>query len=136
MSASKLSPEVTTQITRLIRVGNTNEIAADAAGISRTTFFSWMDRGTKGGRTNKPYRDFRQAVEQARAEAEATLVARIAKAAQNGSWSAAAWLLERSAPERWAKLSERKNADSDETEAPTNPAEAIRDELAQRRRAG
>jgi transposase len=104
---TKLSPEVTEQVTRLLRVGNTVEIAAEAAGISRATFFNWMDRGLLDGSDNEIHRDFRDAVEQARAEAEATLVARIAKAAQNGSWSAAAWLLERRSPENWAKVSER-----------------------------
>jgi transposase len=98
---------VTEQVTRLLRVGNTVEIAAEAAGISRATFFNWMDRGLLDGSDNEIHRDFRDAVEQARAEAEATLVARIAKAAQNGSWSAAAWLLERRSPENWAKVSER-----------------------------
>ena len=132
MPASKLSPEVQEQIVRLIKVGNTNEVAADAAGISRATFFSWMDRGKKVGKTNKPYRDFREAVEQARAEAEATLVARIAKAAQNGSWSAAAWLLERRAPERWGKLSDR-NVDKKESQ-PISETDQVRDELANLRK--
>lgn len=132
---SKLTPETQTQITRLIQVGNTVEVAAEAAGISRSTFFSWMERGAEAGPKNKPFRDFRTAVEQARAEAEATLVARIAKAAQNGSWSAAGWLLERSVPERWAKLSERAKHGDDHTEAPARPVDPLAgiDQLAEKR---
>ena len=74
MPSSKLTPEVTDQIARLIRVGNTVEVAAVAAGISRSTYFAWMDRGTKAGKADEPYREFREAVGQARAEAEAVLV--------------------------------------------------------------
>src|SRR4051812_3365849 len=98
---SKLTPEVQENIVRLIRAGNTIELAAEAAGISQATFYAWMARGESGKRADAPFVDFRDAVEQGRAEAEAVLVTRIAKAAANGSWSAAAWLLERSHPERW-----------------------------------
>ena len=42
----------------------------------------------------------RRAVEQARAEAEASLVGRVQNAAQAGSWRAACWLPERRWPER------------------------------------
>lgn len=141
MPASKLTPEVTDQITRLIRVGNTVEIAAAAAGISRSTFFAWMDRGKKSGASNAPYREFREAVGQARAEAEAVLVGRVSKAAANGSWSAAAWLLERRAPERWGKPGERVNDEAnDEAEAEfpdtDDPILKARADLAARKKNG
>jgi hypothetical protein len=137
---SKLSPEVETRITNLLRVGNTVEIAAAAAGISPETFYDWMRRGERKGSREKKYRDFKAAVEQARAEAETTLVTRIAKAAANGSWQAAGWLLERRSPERWAKPTERRNGTGNQK--PVDPFEALdaeeeaaqKDELAKRRR--
>ena len=134
---TKLTPEVQEQITRLIRVGNTVEVSAEAAGIARNTFNHWMQRGTEEGVKNKPHRDFREAVERARAEAEANLVARIAKAAQNGSWSAAGWLLERRAPERWGKASDRISHEKEKDaqgNADDDPILRARDDLAARRR--
>lgn len=132
----KLTPEVQDTIARMIKVGVPIEMAAEAAGIARSTFFDWLKRGEAKGTKNKRFRDFRAAIEQARAEAEATLVTRIAKAAQNGSWSAAAWLLERRAPERWAKPSERTRGDqsTDEAEKPKPSTLDALDELAERRR--
>ena len=131
----KLNDEVTEAVARLIKVGVSNDIAAKSAGIGRSTFYDWMQRGTQPGKATAPHRKFRAAVEQAQAEAEATLVARISKAAANGSWQAAAWLLERGSPERWAKKKEREIADADDSGPTKNPAEAIRDELAARRAA-
>lgn len=133
---SKLTPEVQTQISQLIRAGNTVEVAAAAAGIGEGTFYEWMARGDKPGAAHDSFREFRAAIEQARAESEAGMVARIAKAASNGSWQAAAWLLERRAPERWAKAAERRlladqeSADKQQV-APDPFSEA--DELAARR---
>lgn len=99
-----------------------------------------MEQGTRDGAKNKQYRDFRAAVERARAEAEATLVARVAKAAQNGSWSAAAWLLERRAPERWGKPSDRVNSEKEKEDEEgdgenKDPILRARDDLAARRKA-
>lgn len=133
---SKLTDEVQEATARLIKVGVTVEVAAETVGISPETFYDWMRRGELKGSREAKYRKFRAAVEQARAEAEATLVTRVAKAASNGSWQAAAWLLERRSPERWAKIKERPNGlDDDEAAEAKSPAEAIRDELAEKRAA-
>lgn len=129
---SKLSPELRDQVAQLIRAGNTVEIAATTAGVSERTFYSWMEKGE--AEEAGDHADFRDAVEQARAESEAVLVTRIAKAASNGSWQAASWLLERRFAERWAKVTERKRGNSDEeAERPVDPFAEI-DELAQRRK--
>jgi Bacteriophage Sf6, terminase small subunit-like len=94
---TKFSPELQERICQLIRVGTTIDIAAEATGISRASFFNYQRQHPR----------FREAVEQARAEAEAILVGRVHKAAQAGSWRAACWLLERQWPERWAALADR-----------------------------
>lgn len=117
---SKLSPELRDKVAGLIRAGNTVEVAADAAGIGESTFYDWMARGSKAGKAEAPFREFREVVERAQGEAEAVLVTRIAKAAQDGSWSAAAWLLERRNPERWAKVSERRVAKAPEADDSTD----------------
>jgi hypothetical protein len=69
-------------------------------GIHVTTFEKWMQRGAE--EEVGPHRELRDRIERARAEGEARNVALIAKAATD-SWQAAAWLLERQHPERWAR---------------------------------
>lgn len=94
---SKLTPDTQDRICQLLRAGNTHEVAAEAAGISLSSFYNW--------KRDKP--KFAEAIERAEAEAEAVLVARVSQAARNGSWRAATWLLERRNPEQWAPVRER-----------------------------
>lgn len=103
VARSKLTPELTERLAALIRLGTPVDVSAHAVGIHRDTFYEWMARGERDGPANRPHREFRAVIVQAQAQAEATLVARISKAAKSGSWSAAAWLLERGHPERWGK---------------------------------
>lgn len=95
---SKLTPERLKRIVDAIRAGNYVETAAEYAGIGKTTFYRWMEQGEKASRGI--YRDFRDAVMRARAEAEARNIALIQKAAPD-DWRAAAWWLERAFPDRW-----------------------------------
>jgi hypothetical protein len=60
-----------------------------------------MERGRRAGRPHARHRALLEAVQGARADAEASLVARMTLAAHRGSWRAACWLLEREYPERW-----------------------------------
>ena len=66
---------------------------------------------------------------QARAHGEASLVATVRREAE-GNWQAAAWLLERGYPDRWARLSQRTPPKG---ERPADPFDEV-DELASRRR--
>ena len=97
---TKLTPEIQARIVALLRAGNYMETAAAAAGISKQTLYDWLKRGarTKSGQ----FRGFLDAVEKATAEAEARMVAIIAKASEK-QWQAAAWHLERTKPERYGR---------------------------------
>ena len=112
---TKLTPEVQERIVAVLRSGAYVEQAAEAAGIGRSTFDDWIRRGDSDAAKDKPFRDLRDAVEQARAEAEARHVALIARASSK-SWQAAAWLLERQYPNRWGKVSERKQSSEEPAE--------------------
>ena len=113
---SRLTPERSQRIAELVAAGNNVDTAAAAAGISEATFYGWMARGraerdrlasskrAKPKATEEMYLQFLEAVEKARAEAEARLVLLISKAAQEPrTWQAAAWLLERRTPEKWGR---------------------------------
>ena len=100
---TKLNAEVQSQIVAALRAGNYQEVAAAYAGISEATFYAWLERGRK--EPQSIYSEFLEAVERAKAAAEVRDIALIDKAAQDGSWQAAAWKLERKYPNRWGRVS-------------------------------
>lgn len=110
-----LTPETHERIVELVRAGNYIETAAGAAGIHKTTFYNWLDRGQnerdrlRANPDAEPdvdesiFLDFLNAIEKARHEAEARNVAIIQKAAIS-TWQAAAWYLERTQPKKFARM--------------------------------
>lgn len=135
-----LTPATADHLVAMIRAGTYLPVALRAAGVARRTYVEWMTRSRSGKPSDALYRDLRERVEQAKAEAEVRLVAEITRASRD-SWQAAAWLLERLAPTRYGKPSVRIR-----TEAPPEPVVeeelppasddpfAEVDELAERRR--
>jgi transposase len=101
---TKLTPEVQDKIVAALRAGNYQETAAMYAGVEARTFYRWMERGESDDADDEIYRQFRQAVEKAKADAEVRDIALIDKAAHDGSWQAAAWKLERKFPNRWGRV--------------------------------
>ena len=99
---SKLTPELLRRLTMLLRAGNFVEVATEAVGITKETFYQWLKRGQRD--TEGVYHEFATEVHAARAQAECRAVAVIAKASEH-HWQAAAWFLERSAPGRWGRTS-------------------------------
>lgn len=97
---SKLTPAVQATVVDALRAGHYQEQAARLAGISPSTFYDWKDRGESG---EQPYSEFLEAVEKARAEAEDLYLGIVRTAAENGTWQAAAWWLERSMPRKWGR---------------------------------
>jgi hypothetical protein len=98
---TKLTDELQAEIVNYLKTGNYIETACALAGISKSTFYSWLNKGKNSTRTNK-YSRFTDAVERAQAWAEARLVALISKKAEK-TWQAAAWLLERKHPSKWSR---------------------------------
>ena len=88
---SKLTPERKKRIIDSIRIGGSLEGAAEVAGIHRSTFYNWMDRGKNAKKGE--YRDFFDTVTVAKAEAEMILISRIHKAGFKDDWKANAWIL-------------------------------------------
>jgi hypothetical protein len=93
-----------------VRAGVPPEVAAIATGVGRATYYRWMQRGEdrwidgRMVRAEKRYRDFRDALDRAFAEAEAVAIAHIRKAGEDPkTWQAEAWYLERSRSERWRR---------------------------------
>src|SRR5215210_1187725 len=99
---SKLTHAVQETIVTAIQAGNYATVAAACAGIDPSTYHRWLERGDpkRKAKADEPYREFRAAVDQAKAEAEVRLVTQIAVAGEK-HWGANAWLLARRFPKRW-----------------------------------
>ena len=95
----KLTPDTQAKIIEAIKLGSTKTLAASYAGISRRTFYNWMEKGEE--QKTGIYRDFLDALDQAEGERVARWLAIINKAAPK-SWPAAAWLLERTRPDDYS----------------------------------
>jgi len=101
---AKLTPELTREITSYIRDGNSPTESATLVGISPSTYFNWM---SKGSNQEPGFLEFSESIERAKAQSIINRVAYISRAADSGNWRAAAWLLERMAPESFGKNSTR-----------------------------
>jgi hypothetical protein len=93
---------VTDKVCNAIRAGNFYVTACRFAGISYEAFHEWMVKGED--RPGTVYASFAQAVKKAEADSEIALEAYWRRAAaETQHWTAAAALLERRFPERWAR---------------------------------
>lgn len=99
---SKFTPEVVDRLLNAIRAGATYEVACDHAGIAYSTLRSWIVAAEES-RNDQAKMDLLEAIKKAEADAEVANIALIRKAASDGQWQAAAWILERRHPERWAR---------------------------------
>lgn len=111
---TKFTPERRNQIISLIKAGNYLDTACQASGVTYSAFREWMKRGeleyerimeantSKPKKSEQEFLDFFEAVQKAEATAEARNLTIINKAAEK-NWQAAAWYLERRAPDRWGR---------------------------------
>ena len=90
---TKYTPEVVTKMLDAIRMGATYELAAGYAGVSKDSFERW--------RKNKA--DFAARIKEAEGVGAIGWLAKIEKAASDGTWQAAAWKLERRYPSQYGR---------------------------------
>ena len=98
-----LTPDTAKRIIDAIRLGNYATVACQLAGIDDATFYRWMERGEDhddGTPGEEPFREFRESVKRAEAEAEAMAVGTLVVASRNNA-SDALRFLERRYPKRW-----------------------------------
>jgi len=98
---SKLTEELVKEICNYIEQGNTYDRACRLAGISDSIFYKWKARGEKEG--EGVYFHFLQATLKAGEKFKQTNIDIIQQAAKDGTWQAAAWLLERKHPEEFGR---------------------------------
>lgn len=100
----KLTEARTKRVAEALASGCYREVAARAAGLSHSSFYSYMEKGEADELEGREtiFSRFRNAVLEAEAKAETEAVS-IIRAAAPETWQAAAWLLERKHPDRWGR---------------------------------
>ena len=93
-----IKPSQIKKICNLIRAGNYVKPSVNAVGVNYNTFIGYMSKGKKGIR---PYDEYYQMVEQAKAEFETGAVSTISDSGANGNIGAYMWMLPRMFPKRW-----------------------------------
>lgn len=97
---TKLTPELIEKVASIVRVGNYLDTAARFCGIDKVSFYDWMKRGHTQKRGI--YRDFLNALEEARAAADVRDHAIIAKASEK-DWRASVEHMRLRNPSRYAR---------------------------------
>lgn len=97
----KLTPQLQAEISELLKLGCYIETACAIVGISRSTYYNWINKAKASNRRNK-YTLFMDAVGHAQAYDEARLVRNI-RLSSDGKWRASAWMLERRFTNNWGK---------------------------------
>ena len=109
---TKLTKEITEEITKRLKVGCYAKMAAAAIGVPERTYYTWLERGQKAEKmaeigkkipeTEKIFSQFSQSVRQAEGESQVVLTTMIFSQAKD-DWRAALEILSRKWPEQWAK---------------------------------
>lgn len=102
---SKLTETTMLLLNAALSNGMFIEEACIHAGISRGTYYRWLDLGEQHDveERSSEYRDFFLDIKQALAKSEMRSLTIINEAQESGNWRAAAWLLERRFPEKWGR---------------------------------
>jgi transposase len=104
-----------------LTAGHYVERAARMSGVSITTIYRWLDEGKKEKESieagNQPtergqaYLEISEAIQKAREAAAHRAMLAIQNAAQDGTWQAAAWYLERTDREHYGRYTQVAGAD-------------------------
>ena len=95
----KLTPKLANKIIKYVKAGNYAQTVCQLVGIHNSTYTRWMQRAKKGER---PFAQFAQRIEQAKANAELSMVLELRKAGkETRNWGALKFLLERTRPENF-----------------------------------
>lgn len=93
----KLTPDTEKKLLNHIRMGLTIVNSCQLSDISKSTYYSWIDRAKNG---EEPYSGFLDKLKKAEAEAKAKLIKDIQV---DPSWQSKAWILERRWSSEWGK---------------------------------
>ena len=78
---------------RIQKLGATDVMTAEYLGIQTSTFYEWIKKGERD--PSSVYGQFAEAIKRGRSQCGIVNLATIQAAARAGTWTAAAWMLER-----------------------------------------
>lgn len=107
-----IKPSQIDKICNLVRAGNYVKPSVLAVGVNYNTFLTYMRQGKKGIR---PYDEYYEKVEMAKAGFETDAVSSISDSGKNGNVGAYMWMLPRMYPKRW-QTTQRIEAEVDNTQ--------------------
>lgn len=131
-SILQIDPTIEEQFLKAVELGMSYVQACNYAGIDQTTFFQWQRKAEQAERKAEEsgttaykniYVKFINKVRKARSKCQARHLTRITQAADDGTWQASAWILERRFPEDFGEKTETSLSDSKitiVTEVPTD----------------
>ena len=99
---SKLTRPLCNEFCKAIENGASILAACGHVNIVESTYYRWYNKGRDAKRNTK-FKKFYEAVEIAKNKALYNFEGRIVNEADNGTWTAAAWWLERRYPEIYGK---------------------------------
>lgn len=104
---TKLTRKIIERVATGIRLEMTHKAAAVRARISEASFYAYLERGRLDAAAGEDsiYVEFLEAIERAEADAQASALATIWDAINDGTWQAAFRMLESRYPERFARRS-------------------------------
>ena len=102
-----LDPITIEHVCNGIRLGLPNKDAALRAGVSPSTFYSWVRQARKPDATDE-FLQFLESLDRSRSDLKAILLTRIHKASTEGQWQAATWMLARKFPKEFGQTVETK----------------------------
>lgn len=108
MADLKLNKKLIEKAFPLIAEGNYCDVVYNSLGISKATYFRWLAQGEQDEKDGKQsiFKDFLDSKNEAEAIAELSHVHNIKKSANEGTWQASAWLLERKHKAKWSAKQE------------------------------
>ena len=98
---TKLTPELQKDICDIISRGNYAKTACEYVDITEATYYDWKNKGEKA--KSGKFFEFLKSIKKAEATARVLYLEVIRKAANDGTWQAAGWFLERKYPDEWGR---------------------------------
>jgi len=101
---TKLNDELIKKIYDYISEGHYTNVVCDYLQINQSTFYDWINKAKRDEEEGKEsiYTKFSNTVKEAESTAEMKHLQNILKTAQEGTWQASAWYLERKHKNRWS----------------------------------
>jgi hypothetical protein len=119
---TKLTPELQSALIEALSSGAFIEAACEYVGIDPGTYHRWMAKGAEED-ADPVYGEFREAIKGARAAVTLRMAGRVLEAADDGSWQAGAWWLERSFPDQYGRRTNLAGPNGGAIEVKTDDAE-------------